>query len=270
LSPTAVSVSSNGFFASVWHDGFVSYISLKTLEIIKTIPVSTRVLDLVDAGNGYIHAFPQQDQWEQIRTLNIATGEETLSVSIIRAGTVARLHPTQNAIYGADNGLSPSDIEKYDVSTGTAQYLYDSPYHGDYAMCGNLWISEDGLRIFTRCGSVFRSANDPQTDMTYNGALENLNHVQNLASSVETSEVAAIPGVAYNTQKDADTVVQLFNYEFLTTKTSLRLPQFETSSGAANSHGRFIFYSADGSRLFVVVQADAAAGLLNDTGIAVF
>lgn len=25
-----------------------------------------------------------------------------------------------------------------DIQSGTAKRLYDSPYHGDYAMCGNL------------------------------------------------------------------------------------------------------------------------------------
>ena len=71
--------------------------------------------------------------------ISLATGEETTSSGYsIYAGTVAKLHPGGKAMYGADNGISPSDIEKYDIQSGTASVLYDSPYHGDYAMCGDL------------------------------------------------------------------------------------------------------------------------------------
>ena len=75
------------------------------------------------------------------------------------------LHPSGDYIYGADQGIFPSDIEKYDIRSGNLIYLYDSPYHGDYAMGGNLWISEDGLRIFTALGNVFRSSVNQDTDM---------------------------------------------------------------------------------------------------------
>ncbi|MGB7931203.1 MAG: hypothetical protein WCH04_03110, partial [Gammaproteobacteria bacterium] len=159
LSPTSVSIGPDGQFAAVGHDGYFSYIDLSQGQLLSTYSVSTDVLDIVLAGNGYVYAFPRQDQWENIRCIELATGNETLHTgNFVYAGTLARLHPNGTDIYGADNGLSPSDIEKYSIAGGTAQYLYDSPYHGTYAMGGELWFTEDGSRIFTRSGNVFRSS----------------------------------------------------------------------------------------------------------------
>src|SRR5205823_14490036 len=82
---------------------------------------------------------------------------------------LGRLHPGGASIYTATNGLSPANIEKLNISGGTASYAYGSPYWGDYSICGNLWISENGARIYTACGNVFRSTADQATDMRYMG-----------------------------------------------------------------------------------------------------
>ena len=104
--------------------------------------------------------------------MNLSTDNEAYSTGgSIYAGTKGRLHPSGKFIYGADNGLSPSDIEKYDIQNGVANMLYDSPYHGDYPMNGNLWFSEDGNRIFTRGKTVLKTSEFKSTDMYYNGTL---------------------------------------------------------------------------------------------------
>ena len=125
-----MSLSLDGIYATVGHDAWVSYINLSRVTLEKTFAVSTDVLDVVLAGNGYVYAFPRTDQWERIRCISIATEVETQSTgNFIYAGTLAKLHPDGDAIFGADNGLSPSDIEKFSIANGTAEYLYDSPYH---------------------------------------------------------------------------------------------------------------------------------------------
>lgn len=178
MSPSCVSISQDGQFAAVGHNALISYVDLTSMELLETYPVTTDVFDIVLAPNNYVYAFPREDQWEQIRCINIATKEETFSsISSIYAKTKAKLHPSGNYIYGADNGLSPSDIEKYDITGGTATYLYDSPYHGDYSMGGDLWIQEDGSRIFTRAGNIFRLSTEKSGDMLYAGALEGVERV---------------------------------------------------------------------------------------------
>jgi hypothetical protein len=133
--------------------------------------------------------------------------------------------------------------------------MYDSPYHGDYAMCGDLWMSEDGLRIFTRCGNVFRSSPNRYSsgttpeDMTYNGALENLSSVRHLCHSQTIGKVAAIPDITYS-NANADTEIRTFNYDFLTFQSSVTLPYFVVSNTSAFSgHGRYVFYNSNGTRV---------------------
>jgi chitinase len=160
LAPSCVSVSPDGKFAAVGHDAYVSHVRLTApASSLKTIPVDCVVSDIVLAGNGYAYAFPAADPWVYIRCINLSTAAVTLNTGgYVRERTQANLHPGGKAIYGADNGGSPSDIEKYDIESGMASLLYDSPYHGDFDLCGDLWISQDGSSIFTKCGNVFHSS----------------------------------------------------------------------------------------------------------------
>ena len=270
LAPSAVSVRPDGLFAAVGHDGWISYVNLSTRAVEKTISVSTDVIDIILAGNGYAYAFPRRDQWETIRSVNIATEMETTTPTI-RAGTLVKLHPDGQAIYGANNGLSPSDIEKYSIVEGTAQVLYDSPYHGDYAMCGDLWMSEDGLRIFTRCGNVFRSSPIQGQDMVYNGSLSQLEWIEFLTHSSSLGKVIAIPGTrGFGSMQTEDTQIQIYDYDFSVFEKSVQLPSFVIGVDSYAGHGRFVFVNRDGSKVFVVVQADEGSGILLDYGVAGF
>jgi len=270
LAPSSVSVSPDGLSAAVGHNAWISYVDLVTRTLVKTIPVSVDVLDVVLAGNGYVYAFPRVDQWMLISCVNIATEVETASSGMfIYAGTLAKLHPGGTAIYGADNGLSPSDIEKYDISAGTASYLYDSPYHGDYPMCGDLWLSEDGLRIFTKCGAVFRSSSLQAEDMLYNGSLGT--NIEHLSHSATAGKVVAIPAATlFPTPGTEDSQLQIYGYDFLTLEASVPFPSIPLGGQVYPVHGKYVFYSADGSHYFAIVQADASAGLLNDYGVIVY
>lgn len=271
LTPTCVSVSLDGLYAAIGHDGWISYVNLTTFSVEKVISVSCDVLDIVLAGNGYVYAFPRRDQWERIRCININTEMESLhSGNYIYAGTLAKLHPNGKAIYGADNGLSPSDIEKYSIENGTAQYLYDSPYHGNYAMCGDLWISEDGFRIFTRCGNVFRSSDIREEDMVYNGSLSELDRIENLSHSLESNKVVVIPESSQFTEDNEDTEIQIYDYDFLAFENRTELPAFRVGSSTYPAHGRFVYHNDDGSEFYVIVQADNTAGLIYDYGIVTF
>jgi chitinase len=278
LAPTSVSVSPDGLYAAVGHNGQVSYVRLSPPTVEKVIGTTADVFDVVLAGNDWIYAFPRIDQWEEIRCLRISTGTETLSTGYsIYAETKAKLHPAGAAIYGADTSGSPLDIEKYDVSTGTAKYLYDSPYHGDYAMCGDLWMSEDGLRIFTACGNTFH-ANTTQgttagSDMTYAGALESTSRVQWVDHSLAAGQVLAIPGAsayAYPPQPNADTELRVFGDDYLAREETVAFPRIGVGGKGFVAHGRFAFFSSDGTQRFVLVRTDASSGLLTPDAVVAY
>jgi hypothetical protein len=272
--PTSVAVQPNGLFAAVGHNGFISYVNLTTRVVDRVYSVTTDVLDIVLPGNGYVYAFPRTDQWETIRSILLSSGAETLSGgSSIYAGTLARMHPSGKYIYGANNGLSPSDFEKYAIGTTattgtTASYLYDSPYHGDYAFSGNVWVSEDGLRLFARSGNVFRSSEVRAEDMTYGGALSGMSAVEWAVQSTAAGKIFALPGSTFNTTAASE--LRVYDSAFLAYRGASVLPRFNLTTGSFASRGRFVFTRADGTRVYVLIQADGASGLALDWGLVVY
>jgi hypothetical protein len=264
--PTCVSVGPDGIYAAVGHNGKLSYVDLNNLIVITTYEVSTDVFDVVLAGNGYAYAFPRSESLGRIRCINLQTRQETLHTSsYVYDNMSARLHPDGTSIYGAESSYY---LRKFDISAGTAAYLY-MLYSTDNPINGNLWISEDGLRIFAASGAVFRSSLSRSEDMIPNGKLfsgaVSLGH---LAHSAAANKVASIlknvsyPAAVY------DTSVWIHQYNPLEYSATISLPSFPSGSASYASHGRFIFFNSTGSRLFAIVQADAASGLLYDNGVA--
>ncbi len=259
----SVSVGPDGMHAAVGHDGFVSHVDLCS-GAVTPYKVSTTAFDVVLGGNGYIYAFPQKDQWERVRAINLATAQETLSGGqLIYAGTVGKLHPDGLSMYGANRGLSPDDIMRFDISSGPASMLYDSPYHGTYPMCGDLWMSDDGKRIFTRCGNVFEASSDTKTDMTYAGSLDE-KWVTSVAQSSSADRVVVLPYDQASTwQFVPSSSVVVYDYAFLNPQTTLKLPSF----GGLPALGQFVFLHKDGGRIAVLVKADPKTNALKNQGL---
>lgn len=267
LDPKSVSVAPDGLHAAVGHDGWVSYVNLHTGQLLKTISVSANAGDIVLAGDGFVYAFPSEDQWVDVHAVSVATGAETISshISLYEDARV-RLHPSGIAVYAVDTALSPGDIRKYSIGVGIASSLYDSPYHGEYPMCGNLWISEDGARIVTACGHVFRSSSVQSQDILYNGTLSAASQVRDAVHSTEAGRVLVVA-----TQTPAsDTVVQIYNHLTLAFEGALPIPDFVLATGTYAAHARFVFFNAAGTQRFAIVQADASAGLRQDFGVVTF
>ena len=273
LSAVAVSVAPDGTKAAVAHDAHLSYVDLTAGTLIKTCEVSSDAIDVVLAGNGWAYVFPATDQWCAIHGIRLSDcSESDTSDWAIYAGTVAKLHPSGTKMYGATRGLSPDNLERYDTSSGAPVYGYESPYWGDYSICGDLWMSADGLRIFTACGHAFRSSDTKSQDMTYNGSLEGVSSIRHLYHASVIGKVLSIASPSqyiYPPTTETDTTVQVHDYQFLTLDRRLPLPVFPGASPSTFvSHGQFVFASNAGTSFYVIVQADSTSGLLKDFGIA--
>jgi hypothetical protein len=205
------------------------------------------------SDRGWVYVLPRHDQWETVYSIELATGVQQ-SNGTIYAGSVGRLHPSGDYLYLADRGLSPSDFEKFDVRTGPAMAMYDSPYHGDYAFSGDLWFFEDGSRVIARSANVFRTSPVRAEDMTYAGKLSGLSFVQFATTSSETKRVYAATGTL-----GGDMFV--FDTDFLALRSRVPTPNF---SGTVRSSAMFVFASENGTRLYTLVRADPGSGLAND------
>lgn len=269
LAPQCLSVSPDGAYAVVGHNAWISYVDLGGARLVKTIPVTADVGDCVLGRDGWAYLFPRVDQWVALHSVQLTTGVETNTSSwALYAGARARLHPDGTHIYSITTNLSPQNMERWDTTQGAAVYAWDSPYWGDYPIGRDLWISRDGARVLTAAGSAFRTSATEAQDMVYGGKLSGLDAVKHLDSC--TDEIAAIPDTPWSSPTSTvapDTTVELLNTEYLGHSGRITLPDWLVGASAYVTHGRFVFYSSDCSKKYVVVQADAASGLLRDTAV---
>jgi hypothetical protein len=252
----AVSVSPDGTEAVVGHDGYMSWVQLETPYEVVTYPMSTVAVDIVHGGNGWAYVIPLFDQAEEVRCIELATGMETLGSGLISAGSRARKHPTRTVMYLANRGVNPDDIELHDLSLGPSELLYDSPYHGDFDMCGDLWFTASGDRIFTACGNIFRSSPDRELDMTYNGSLSEAERVQFVDHNATAGLVAVVPANDFDTT-NRDVEVQLYDDDFIGHQLTVPFPPMTVGTIDTTSHGRFVFWNASGTRLYAIVRGIA-------------
>lgn len=274
LPPACVSVGLDGTHAAVGHNGWFSYINLSTMTLEDNYAVTANTFDIILAPNDWVYVFPKEDQWETIRCIDLSNGVETQHIgNSIRERTKVKLHPSGDYIYGADNGLSPSDFEKYDISNGTAQYLYDSPYHGDFDFNGNIWISEDGSRLFAKSRRVFNASSNQSNDMTYNGELVGDGNVIALDFSAAAKSVYAIFSTGNSWNEIPSNEIRKYETDFLAFKGTIDLPGFFIPDGNGegsvySSQGYFGFFNSDGTKYYVVVKIEEGSGAQNEWAIA--
>jgi hypothetical protein len=263
-APTSVSIHPDGNSAAVGHNGFMSLVDLTTLTVTQVYNVSADVFDIVLAANGWAYAIPGGTGWTDIRCIELATGIESPSTGFsVNPGTVMRLHPSGDYIYGADNGISPSDAEKYDIRAGIAAYLYDSPYHGDFAFSGNLWLNEDGSKMFTRSSNVFRLSEIVAEDMIYDGQLPNADPVEALVHSASAGRVFVIQGGTFSVDPRPEVLV--YSDDFFVFHEARTLPRFFVERNPSedindNSFGEYVFVNSTGTRLYILAKSHEDLG----------
>lgn len=267
--PTAVAVAPDGRSVAVGHDALVSYLDLGLLDEpgvpeVQALPVSVRVGDLAVDGRGFVHIIPAVDQWVQVISVELATGEESAGDGSVYAGGRVAMHPSGESIYVASRGLSPSKIERFEVSSGRAENWRSSPYHGTYEACGDLWISEPGDIIYTACGNTFRASSNAATDMTYTGALVLSfgdyawdSRITSLSQSAAAREILVVeqPAVAclpHLNWPDCRTRISIHESDFLNRSDIFEMPRIEINSQRYRQDALFVFHSANGAHRYLV------------------
>jgi uncharacterized protein (TIGR03437 family) len=270
LPPSNLSISPDGLHAAVGHNAWISYIDLTKPALVKSIPVGCDVLEALIGAGDYIYALPRRDQWTRIFAVQISTGADVTPTNFYSfyAGTLGRITKDGTTLYAAQNGISPDHMQRFELSAGLPVYKYDWPYHGTYYTGGNLWFSEDNQRIFARSGSVFRINPVQSLDMVYNGQLAG--PIASVAHSTAVNKVFALPYTGngfYNPAPLTQGEIDLYDYQFLSSTGKLFLPHVASNGKSYAYFGQYIFTTNDGKQLVTIMQADAAAGLLNDFAV---
>jgi len=256
--PLSLAVSPDGLYAAVGHDSLVSYVNLSSATVEKTFNTTVTAPSVLLSAN-WIYVLANTYNQSSV-SLQIATGFSS-TTNYFSTMTGPRLNTTTNAIYATRDGTSPNDIEKIDISAGPMGTQTDSVYHGDYSVCGGVFLSADGARIHTGCGTTFRASTTSSLDMRYMTAFTGLTSIRSLAQS-NVSGIAAIPGGS-----TADGSVFLYDGQYQSPFGQYALVDFQTPSGLFKAHGKWVFFSSDSSTLHVVMQADTTSGLLYDYAV---
>jgi hypothetical protein len=266
-SPKAVSVSQDGNYAAVGHDGSFSYVNLNTMQVEQSYPVTINVFEIILAPNDWVYVFPSQGTSERIRCVDLSSGEESISTGQpISSNTLARLHSSGLCIYGLANNHY---IEKYDLSIGTAHKLNQSSNQ----LSMGIWVSDNGLRIIGANRKVLRTSQNLSLDLTYNGSLEGDYNIMALDHSSQANRIYAVFRSLQSVSSPPSNIVRKYEDEYLTYINETTLPGFvlpgaDGSGELLESEGHFGFFNSDGSKFHVVVKARAGSGTTNDWAIA--
>ena len=240
--PLSVSVRPDGDYAAVGHSGAVSYVNLKTLAVEQVFAVPEEVNDIVLAANGWIYTFPGS-QSPLVNSLRISSGAVT-SLSSGAGGRAARVYSTGNFLYGAGDQVSKFDIRQGALSALTLSNTVNA--------CNNLWLTEDGARLFTACATVARTSETPSEDLQANGSLSGSSAGLGWAAHSTAKQATAVIPAGTN----FDTEVQIYGDAALQLSGRNAIPKILVDTTPYSSHGRFVFWNAASNKLFVVAWAD--------------
>lgn len=168
----------DGEHSSYWWDedqsGAIAMVDLAQNAVLGSFDIDIDPYDLVATDAGKIVVASGSGQWTTIKAYDAANGQEVGSASIRQASHLS-LHPNQNWVFAADTDVSPSDIEKFDISGVGITALGDSPYHGAYRIYGNVWATPNGKNVITLGGDVFlASSMEFSKSMVLNSSITDL------------------------------------------------------------------------------------------------
>jgi hypothetical protein len=268
-APLSLAVSPDGMHAAVGHSSLVSYVNLGTGVVEKTVGISFSAANLA-LSSTWIYVFSgASSSGASTLSINIGTGAVS-SKGVIFTGTTTRYNAAVNTIYGTRDGTSPDDIERYDISNGPIANQTDSIYHGDFPICGPIFFSPAGDRIYTGCSTVFRASTDASQDMRYIKTINSAASLRSLAESVPLNRIALIQGsISVFGATPNDSVVFLYSADYLNPIGQFALADFAGGGKTFKAHGKWVFFNAASTFLYAVDEADSTSGLLNDFAIQV-
>ncbi len=267
-TPLSLGVSPDGSHAAVGHDGVLTWIDLTSASIIKTFTVPGTVNTII-LGDTYAWIFlPGNGYTGGMSGLNLSTGAAVTSPGLsYYYATNGVLNASQTALYLSQDGSSPDDMEEVQIGSGQIGNPTTWPYHGDYPDCGPYYLSDDGSRVYTSCGTVVHASTDSSIDMYYLRSLPvSSGSIVSFTESASLKEIAVVPSASTFGQTSTpalDTQIQLFDTQYLTPAGILSLPPFMLSGNSFAAHGKGVFFSQDSTRLYVLVQADSSSNLSN-------
>jgi K319L-like, PKD domain len=168
----SLSISPDGTLAAVLHESLATLVDLQTAQAVRTSMTEGLQTEIFMLNDGFAYLIGQSGgQWvdRPITLLDMRTG--TVGVPPVGTcggnGGFAYFYGTQKGVFAnlknrvlfMAYGLSPSDISFFDVNqtTHSVNGSGDSPYHGDYPLGQDFYLSGNQDLLFTSYGNFFNT-----------------------------------------------------------------------------------------------------------------
>ena len=256
-APTSIALSPDGRKVAVGQSAMVSIIDLAdiadTSPTVREVPVASDVWDLVLDAQDDVQAFSGSYLDNNFYTVDMVSGTTTPRAPPVYAKTRARLHPAGDRMYLIDTQISPQNIHRWSIADGVPTSVGQAPYRGDWPMCGNLWFTEAGDRIYTACGNTFTSSADITQDMLHVGQLPVTEVGTSWPNIVWLDDSSTAAEVAYLDAghcggidgQDCDTLLRVSEDVHDTQRFAWWLPPVFVDGDYHVQHGLFVFHAAD-------------------------
>ena len=214
-------------------------VDLASDAILATYPLLIRVIGVVFTGQ-IAHALPDGSRPPYVQSIDLVTGQIVQQSLEFFLDTMAVAHPDGSRVYGVRGDI----IDRWELQSGTLAQTSSSAFTDPFvthSACGRLWLSEDGRRIITGFGSVFRTSPLFWYDMTFDGQLSG---VASIVAADHSLALGRTLVLAENSVGAGASEVRLYEDSALGYEGSMQLPR----------QGRFVFFDGAGERFFIVTD----------------
>jgi K319-like protein len=164
----AFKLSPNGRLAAVLHEGSVSLVNVETATLVQSSATLGSQTDVFLLDDDIAYLIGQSGgQWVDgpVTAMNLRTGQHLTLPPFNQNGGYfygtqkGVLANRKNRVLFMAYGLSPSDISyfSFDPSNHNVLNSGDSPYHGDYALGQDFYLSGNQDLLFTSTGTYFNT-----------------------------------------------------------------------------------------------------------------
>ena len=236
-TPVNLSLSADGAKAAVTTEGFVQLVNLDTAVVEKTFLTGLSSAFPILPSNGYVYLFNSGES----KYLDLSTGAKT---AFNTNSSFALLHPSNRYVYTGYGKYSLDTADPKPLASGSSNYYLQ----------GDDSFTEDGGRLITRSGSLYRSSEIPAQDLQPAGSLSGLNNLAvGAAAHSSARQSIAIGASAPYYYSTTSSEVRFYNDQDLAFQSSVTMPTFNVNGQVNNGLFKGLFWNSDSSKLFAIL-----------------
>jgi hypothetical protein len=263
--PGSMAMDSTGSFVAVGVGGVgtasvaVVELSAGTLKVC-ALPSSDSAIAL-SAGGTIAYVASWGGQWLSSVDMSTCAAEAPGGEAVGQPRIL--LDSAQSSLFVADDQGRKLPLTRCAVPSTIGPFSCDtlSLSPPDLDVCGNLWGSGDGTRLYTACGVTLSVPDGDAGAATYVGTFPDTSLIGSLFEAPDAQRVVLLsrlsdPSVdpAFSAPANADTVVRVYDTA-LHPVAAYQLPAFPAAGQPSPSHALFVFATPKLDAIYAVVQS---------------